>query len=97
LIYGERKQIPWVLGMSEKDAKARLESAGFRVKVGSPGLSDQYPKKGEVAWQSATGKAQPGAEVTIRVSAGPVNKDKDDDDKDKDDDRGRDRGRGNQD
>lgn len=97
LIYGERKQVPWVLGMSEEDAKARLESAGFRVKVGSPGLSDQYPNKGEVAWQSTTGKTKPGAEVTIRVSAGPVNKDKGDDDEDKDDDRGRDRGRGNRD
>ncbi len=100
LIYGERKQVPWVLGMSEQDAVARLEGAGFRVKVGSPGLSDQYPKPGEVAWQSTTGKVRPGAEVTIRVSAGPVNKDDDEDDGDedrRDSGRGNDNGRGNDD
>ncbi|MPV48962.1 glycosyl transferase [Pseudactinotalea sp. HY160] len=90
LIYGERVQVPWVLGLSEQDARARLESAGFRVQVGDPGLSDQYPRKGEVAWQSTTGTERPGAQVTIRVSAGPVTQQGGDDKGD--DDKGRNRG-----
>lgn len=83
MVYGERKQVPSVLGQSISDAESTLKSAGFAVSVGEKGYSDSY-SKGDVGWQSSTGRERPGSTITIRPSAGPApDEDADDDDDDK--------------
>ncbi|MGI6754520.1 MAG: Stk1 family PASTA domain-containing Ser/Thr kinase [Atopobiaceae bacterium] len=64
----ESVDVPNVVGSSEKDARAALQNAGFSVSVTSD-YSDNY-KEGVVSYQSVTGKASKGSEVTITVSLG---------------------------
>ncbi|MBA4370725.1 MAG: serine/threonine protein kinase [Coriobacteriaceae bacterium] len=67
----ETKALPSVVGKSQKDAKAELEAAGFKVKQ-----VDEYSdkvKKGFVISQDPDGGliSQTGSTVTIHVSKGP--------------------------
>ena len=64
----ESVSVPSVVGMSEENARAALENAGFSVVVTSD-YSDSY-KQGIVSYQSVTGKANKGTEVSITVSLG---------------------------
>lgn len=79
MVYGERKQVPSVLGQSIDKAEDILNEAGFDVKVGKKGYSDRYPE-GVVGWQSSLGRERPGSTITIRPSAGEEPSDSDDKD-----------------
>lgn len=92
MIYGERKQVPYVMGQGIETATKALTDAGFDVRVGDEGYSDRFPE-GVIGWQSTMGRERPGTVITIRPSAGP--EPTPDDDEDEDDDNGRGRGRGN--
>ncbi|HLS01005.1 MAG TPA: penicillin-binding transpeptidase domain-containing protein, partial [Beutenbergiaceae bacterium] len=91
MIYGERKQVPTVLGQSVNNAEKILTEAGFSVTVGEKGYSDRYPE-GVIGWQSSMGRERPGSTITIRPSAGPEpdSSDEDSDDKDSSDSKNKD-------
>ncbi|MCR6688930.1 penicillin-binding protein [Cellulomonas sp.] len=69
LIYGERIGVPWVVGMSEQDARNRLYAAGFKVTVSSERVKSGLPA-GAVAEQTPSGTAVRGALITLRLSDG---------------------------
>lgn len=60
--------VPDVIGMSEEDAIAALEAAGFGVGVGTE-YSDL--PEGQVSRQSQTGEAPEGSRVDVWLSIGP--------------------------
>ncbi len=64
----EKFSVPLVSGMTEGEAKAALESAGFKVRLNSE-FDDDVPK-GKVVSQNMK-KAVKGAEIVITVSLGP--------------------------
>jgi serine/threonine-protein kinase len=68
-------KVPGVTGMAEADAKAALETAGFKVKVEEE-ASDSI-EKGKVVRQTpgAEETASKGAEVTIYISTGQAQED----------------------
>lgn len=68
-IYGDRVNVPDVIGMTQDAATAALESAGFQVKV-AKNLAHHYLPAGTVAAQSATGKASKNSVITITLSDG---------------------------
>lgn len=68
-LFGERVGVPSVLGLSEQQARQRLEGAGFRVSVSGEQVPSAYPA-GTVAEQSST-SATRGASITLRMSSGP--------------------------
>ena len=68
-VYGVMTSVPNVVGLSQADATATLQSAGFTVKVARNPVSDWHPA-GTVASQSASGKAPVGSLVTITLSDG---------------------------
>lgn len=83
MIYGERKSVPLVLGMSIDEAQEVITRAGFNVQVGDRGYSDRYPE-GTIGWQSSTGRELPGTLITIRPSEGPEPEEEDEDEEEDD-------------
>jgi len=67
-VYGERISVPSVVGLSEQQARERLEGAGFGVSVSGEQVQSSYPA-GTVAEQSAT-TATRGASITLKISSG---------------------------
>lgn len=65
----ESAKVPDVTGMSQDEAVASLENAGFNVDVRTE--SSDEVAKGVVFNQSATGKADKGSTIVITVSSGP--------------------------
>lgn len=68
-IYGERISVPYVLGMSESQARSRLEAAGFRVSIAPQPVESQY-QAGSVAEQSPSSQAVRGSSITLTLSSG---------------------------
>ncbi|MFC8191732.1 penicillin-binding protein [Cellulomonas sp. NPDC057328] len=68
-LFGERGNVPSVVGLSEQDARDRLQRAGFRVSVSNEQVASSVPA-GAVAEQSPSGSASRGATVTLRLSNG---------------------------
>ncbi len=68
-IYGERVSVPYVLGMSESQARSRLEAAGFRVSIAPQPVESQY-QAGSVAQQSPSSQAVRGSSITLTLSSG---------------------------
>ncbi len=65
---GEEIEVPNVVGWSQAEATSALESAGFVVIVNSE--SSETYRAGQVSYQSVTGTAAKGREITITVSTG---------------------------
>lgn len=64
----QKSSVPNVVGMSEAQAIATLQSAGYRVAVGT---DYSTAPKGQIGRQSPTGHAEPGATITLWTSIGP--------------------------
>jgi len=62
--------VPTVSEMTAATAIATLQEAGFKVKTAPSVIDDNVPK-GEVISVSPSGKALPGATITVTVSLGP--------------------------
>ena len=70
LTSGRYTSVPAVGKLSASQATATLRGAGFKVKTGQSVINDNVPK-GEVISTSPSGKALPGATITLTVSLGP--------------------------
>ena len=67
----EMGEVPYVLGMSEDEARAAIEEAGFKVGDVSEGVSSAYDN-GQVMWQEydAGTSVEKGTAIDIRISGG---------------------------
>lgn len=67
----EMGEVPYVLGMSEDEARAAIEKAGFKVGDVSEGVSSAYDN-GQVMWQEydAGTSVEKGTSIDIRISGG---------------------------
>ncbi|MBE5034919.1 Stk1 family PASTA domain-containing Ser/Thr kinase [Gallibacter intestinalis] len=67
----EMGEVPYVLGMSEDEARAAIEEAGFKVGDISEGVSSAYDN-GQVMWQEydAGTSVEKGTAIDIRISGG---------------------------
>lgn len=67
----EMGEVPYVLGMSEDEARAAIEKAGFKVGDVSEGVSSAYDN-GQVMWQEydAGTSVEKGTAIDIRISGG---------------------------
>lgn len=67
----EMGEVPYVLGMSEDEARAAIEEAGFKVGDVSEGVSSAYDN-GQVMWQEydAGTSIEKGTAIDIRISGG---------------------------
>jgi hypothetical protein len=68
-VHGITKPIPYVVGLSIKDATKVLQAADFGVTVASTLVDSELPA-GTVAATSPAGSAPPGANVTLLISNG---------------------------
>ncbi|PZS35801.1 MAG: hypothetical protein DLM59_02275, partial [Pseudonocardiales bacterium] len=62
--------VPDVTNTSYPEARARLEAAGFQVRVSRPAVAAFPVPYGYVASQSPSGRAAPGSTITLSVSNG---------------------------
>jgi len=69
----DHAKIPVLLGLTEAEAKEKIEAAGFVCVVGQTIESPDYAN-GQVAYQMPTagGTAEIGTDIKIRVSDGPI-------------------------
>lgn len=67
----EMGEVPYVLGMSEDEARAAIEEAGFKVGDVSEGVSSAYDN-GHVMWQEYNGgtSLEKGTAIDIKISGG---------------------------
>lgn len=67
----EMGEVPYVLGMSEDEARAAIEEAGFKVGDVSEGVSSAYDN-GQVMWQEYNGgtSLEKGTAINIKISGG---------------------------
>ena len=67
----EMGEVPNVLGMSEDEARAAIEEAGFKVGDVSEGVSSAYDN-GQVMWQEYNGgtSLEKGTAIDIKISGG---------------------------
>lgn len=71
MLYGPRVSVPDVVGRTAEDARAILESQGFRVVVGDA-VESEWQAGGVAATNPAAGsRVTPGSTVTIVPSSGP--------------------------
>jgi serine/threonine-protein kinase len=70
LASGRYATVPAVGKLTAASAEQRLHQAGSQVRTGSPVTDDNVPK-GEVVSVSPSGRALPGAVVTLTLSQGP--------------------------
>lgn len=70
LTSGRYKAVPAVAGMTASAATQTLRAAGFQVRTGSSVIDGNVPK-GEVISVSPSGRALPGATITLTLSNGP--------------------------
>ncbi|MBT0993937.1 penicillin-binding protein [Cellulomonas sp. DKR-3] len=70
-IYGKQISVPYVVGLSESDARSRLYAAGFQVSVSSERVESDVAE-GLVAEQSPSGSAVKGSVISLRLSSGPA-------------------------
>jgi hypothetical protein len=69
-VYGKEIAVPYVVGLSEDDARAKLYAAGFQVAVSSERVESDLAE-GLVAQQSPSGTAVPGSVISLALSSGP--------------------------
>ncbi len=69
LVYGEKVNVPNVVGRTEGDARAILEQRGFKVRVDGAQVPSNVPA-GSVAEQSPSGQATKGGTITLKLSNG---------------------------
>ncbi len=62
--------VPNVVGLSEKDAKKKIEDAGFKMVVSAEKVPSADIKEGLIAKQSVVGEYQLGKVVTVNISDG---------------------------
>lgn len=67
----EMGEVPYVLSMSEDEARAAIEEAGFKVGDVSEGVSSAYDN-GQVMWQEYNGgtSLEKGTAIDIKISGG---------------------------
>lgn len=67
----EMGEVPYVLGMSEDEARAAIEEAGFKVGDVSEGVSSAYDN-GQVMWQEYNSgtSLEKGTAIDIKISGG---------------------------
>lgn len=70
LTSGRYTSVPAVGKLTASQATAALREAGFKVRTGPSVTNDNVPK-GEVISTSPSGKALPGATITLTISRGP--------------------------
>jgi beta-lactam-binding protein with PASTA domain len=70
LTSGRYASVPVVSKLSAAEAASTLRQAGFTVRTG-PSVTDDNVAKGEVISTSPSGKALPGATITLTISQGP--------------------------
>ncbi len=70
LTSGRYTSVPAVSKLSAAEASSMLQQAGFKVRTG-PSVIDDNVAKGEVIGTSPSGKALPGATITLTISRGP--------------------------
>jgi len=71
LLYGERKWVPNVGGMSVEQATATLEGAGFQARTGSEEESDSVPAGTVIRSEPGAGSLQTqGSAITLITSSG---------------------------
>jgi serine/threonine-protein kinase len=70
LTTGRYAPVPSVANLTSATAVSTLQEAGFKVK-NAPSVIDDNVPKGEVIGTSPSGKALPGATITVTVSLGP--------------------------
>jgi eukaryotic-like serine/threonine-protein kinase len=70
LTSGRYTSVPAVGKLSASAATSTLREAGFKVRTGPSVIDDNVPK-GEVITTSPSGKALPGATITLTISQGP--------------------------
>lgn len=70
-IYGKEISVPYVVGLSESDARSRLYAAGFKVSVSSERVESDVAA-GLVAQQSPSGSAVRGSVILLKLSSGPA-------------------------
>jgi beta-lactam-binding protein with PASTA domain/predicted Ser/Thr protein kinase len=70
LTSGRYTSVPVVGKLTTAQASQALRQAGFHVRTSPPVIDDNVPK-GEVIGTSPSGRALPGATITLRVSQGP--------------------------
>ena len=70
LTSGRYTSVPAVSKLSAAAASSALQQAGFKVRSGPSVIDDNVPK-GEVIATSPSGKALPGATITLTISQGP--------------------------
>jgi beta-lactam-binding protein with PASTA domain/predicted Ser/Thr protein kinase len=70
LTAGRYRAVPDVAGLPEAAASAALVQAGFHVRAGSALIDNNVPKN-DVVSISPSGRALPGATITVTVSRGP--------------------------
>jgi eukaryotic-like serine/threonine-protein kinase len=70
LTSGRYTSVPAVGKLTTSEATASLREAGFKVRTGSSVIDDNVAK-GDVISTSPSGKALPGATITLTVSLGP--------------------------
>jgi eukaryotic-like serine/threonine-protein kinase len=70
LTSGRYASVPVVSKLSTAEASSTLRQAGFTVRNG-PSVIDDNVAKGEVISTSPSGKALPGATITLTISQGP--------------------------
>jgi len=67
---GRYTKVPAVATLSAASAEQALRQAGFQVRTGPPVVNDTVPK-GAVVSESPSGRALPGATITLTLSQGP--------------------------
>jgi beta-lactam-binding protein with PASTA domain len=67
---GRYTSVPNVVKMSSASAAQALHQDGFQVETGSSVINDDVPK-GDVVSMSPSGRALPGATITLTISQGP--------------------------
>ncbi len=67
---GRYTKVPAVATLSAASAEQALRQAGFQVRTGPPAVNDNVPK-GAVVSESPSGRALPGATITLTLSQGP--------------------------
>jgi eukaryotic-like serine/threonine-protein kinase len=70
LTSGRYTSVPVVSKLTAAEAASTLKEAGFTVRTGPSVIDDNVPK-GEVITTSPSGKALPGATITLTISQGP--------------------------
>src|SRR5699024_3887706 len=82
-VYGEKKSVPDVTGMSASDASAELTSAGFSANQSGAAYNDSVPEGTVISTEPSAGsELRPGSTVGLVVSEGPEPQDESGDDGD---------------